>query len=416
MTDIMANTAKKSDKKSIEEAVNEFYKMKDRYETAYKEKFVNPLLKDRNLSKKEKRMEYVKLPKAECINCKRNVGTVFSITRPEVFTKRYIIKCGDATAPCPLNINIHQGFHITYENEINNSVKDIDKVKSEIIKEKYNMMFGYVGDDSAIQTFESLNTELKQSTSLAGSIIEKNILVNDNPDRAELLKKSVDVFGKEYVLQFKHMVKQYLEEDNENVVEEAVKFYKNEMMPRIKEIQDLKYQINIVEYDPEQMLYTLKQRKNSLYNLEYAFSNENKIVAFVKGSGPGLGPGTGVSKNKTLKVNKLGSKSKAKTRRSIILVEEPEEEEKEEEEEEKEEEEKHEEGEEKQEEYVYQPNSPDYVPNSPDYVPNSPEYNPTSPPEYVPNSPDYVPNSPEYNPTSPPDYVPNSPEYKPNSP
>jgi hypothetical protein len=389
MTDIMANTntAKKSDKKSIEEAVNEFYKMKDRYETAYKEKFVNPLLKDRNLSKKEKRMEYAKLPKAECINCKRNVGTVFSITRPEVFTKRYIIKCGDATAPCPLNINIHQGFHITYENEINNSLKEIDKVKSEIIKEKYNMMFGYVGDDSAIQTFESLNTELKQNTSLAGSIIEKNILVNDNPDRAELLKKSVDVFGKEYILQFKNMVKQFLEEDNENVVEEAVNFYKNEMMPRIKEIQDLKYQINMVEYDPEQMLYTLRQRKNSLYNLEYAFSNQDKIVAFVKGSGPG--PGTGVPKNKTLKVNKLGSKSKAKTRRSIILVEEPEEEEKEEEG-----------GEEKQEEYVYQPNSPDYVPNSPDYVPNSPDY--------VPNSPDYVPNSP--------DYVPNSPEYKPNTP
>ena len=404
MTDIMANTntntAKKSDKKTIEEAVNEFYKMKDRYETAYKEKFVNPLLKDRNLSKKEKRMEYAKLPKAECINCKRNVGTVFSITRPEVFTKRYIIKCGDATAPCPLNINIHQGFHITYENEINNSVKEIDKVKSEIIKEKYNMMFGYVGDDSAIQTFESLNTELKQNTSLAGSIIEKNILVNDNPDRAELLKKSVDVFGKEYVLQFKNMVKQFLEEDNENVVEEAVNFYKNEMMPRIKEIQDLKYQINMVEYDPEQMLYTLRQRKNSLYNLEYAFSNQDKIVAFVKGSGPGPGPGTGVPKNKTLKVNKLGSKSKAKTRRSIILVEEPEEEEKEGEKEE-------EGGEEKQEEYVYQPNSPDYVPNSPAYEPNSPDYVPNSP-DYVPNSPDYVPNSP--------DYVPNSPEYKPNTP
>jgi hypothetical protein len=396
MTDIMANTntntAKKSDKKSIEEAVNEFYKMKDRYETAYKEKFVNPLLKDRNLSKKEKRMDFAKLPKAECINCKRNVGTVFSITRPEVLARKYIIKCGDATAPCPLNINIHQGFHITYENEINNSVKEIDKVKSEIIKEKYNMMFGYVGDDSAIQTFESLNTELKQNTSLAGTIIEKNILVNDNPDRAELLKKSVDVFGKEYILQFKNMVKQFLEEDNENVVEEAVNFYKNEMMPRIKEIQDLKYQINMVEYDPEQMLYTLRQRKNSLYNLEYTFSNQDKIVAFVKGSGPG----TGVPKNKTLKVNKFGSKSKAKTRRSIILVEEPEEEEKEE------------------EEYVYQPNSPDYVPNSPDYVPNSPDYVPNSP-DYVPNSPDYVPNSPDYVPNSP-DYVPNSPEYKPNSP
>ena len=60
------------------DAINEFYKMKDKYESGYYEKYVNPIVKS-NQSKREKRVAYSKLPKHECINCKRNVGTIFTI-------------------------------------------------------------------------------------------------------------------------------------------------------------------------------------------------------------------------------------------------------------------------------------------------------------------------------------------------
>jgi len=356
MTDIMAEKAG-ADKIKTEEAVNEFYKMKDKYETSFKEKYLNPILKADNLSKREKKAEFAKLPKAECINCKRNVGTIFSITRSSDFYRKYVAKCGDVSEPCPLNINIHYGTNFTYETEINRFVEDIDRLKSAIIKEKYNMMFGYVQDEGAIQTFEELSKELKESSFLAGSIIEKNILVNDNPDKAELLRKSIDIFGKEYVLQFKQMIKQYIETGDELVVDEAVKFYKNEMMPRIKEIQELKYEINMVEFDPEKFIFSLRQRKNSLQNLEYTFNKENKVVAFVKGTGQ-----TGQMKNKTLK-NVPSVKSKNKTRKSIMLVEEEPE------------------SEVKPESQVEPQGSQEekageYVPNSPEYIPNSPEMEP----------------------------------------
>ena len=366
MTDIMAEKAG-TDKIKTEEAVNEFYKMKDKYETSFKEKYLNPILKADNLSKREKKAEFAKLPKAECINCKRNVGTIFSITRSSDFYRKYVAKCGDVSEPCPLNINIHYGTNFTYETEINRFVEDIDRLKSAIIKEKYNMMFGYVQDEGAIQTFEELSKELKESSFLAGSIIEKNILVNDNPDKAELLRKSIDIFGKEYVLQFKQMIKQYVETGDELVVDEAVKFYKNEMMPRIKEIQELKYEINMVEFDPEKFIFSLRQRKNSLQNLEYTFNKENKVVAFVKGTGQ-----TGQMKNKTLK-NVSSVKSKNKTRKSIMLVEEPESEPQVEPQVEPQSESQGAQ-EEKAGEYV--PNSPEYFANSPKYVPNSPEMEP----------------------------------------
>jgi hypothetical protein len=359
MTEQRMTEQRMKDKNNVFESINDFYKMKDKYETGFKEKYINPLLKAKNSSKREKRMAFSKLPKPECINCKRPVGTVFSISHdPGEFNRKYIAKCGDSNDPCPLNINIIYGTRLTYENETNKYETEIDILKKNIIKEKYNMIFGYIDEQKAIEKFDEFTSELKDSTLLAGNIIEKNILVNDNPEKTELLKRAIDIFGKEYVLQFKNMMKQYDDTGNELLVNEAVAFYKNEMMPRIKEIQDLKYEINSVEYDYEQAMFVLYQRKNSLQNLEYSYSSEDKVVAFVKGTKES----SIKSKSKTLKMGKKGTSSKSKTRKAVILVEEDIEEEEQEQKEEQEEQK-----EEEQEEEEYAPNSPAYAPNSPEF-------------------------------------------------
>jgi len=43
------------------EAINEFYRLKDKYETSYYEKYVKPIVNSRK-SKREKRIDYSKLP------------------------------------------------------------------------------------------------------------------------------------------------------------------------------------------------------------------------------------------------------------------------------------------------------------------------------------------------------------------
>ena len=112
MTEQRMTEQRMKDKINVFESINNFYKMKDKYETGFKEKYINPLLKAKNTSKREKRMAFAKLPKPECINCKRPVGTVFSITHdPTDFNRKYIAKCGDLNDPCPLNINIIYGIH-----------------------------------------------------------------------------------------------------------------------------------------------------------------------------------------------------------------------------------------------------------------------------------------------------------------
>ena len=69
---------KKTQTLTVIEAINEFYSLKDKYETEYK-KDVLKIVKMRNISNKDKRLLFSKLPKPACINCKEHVGTIFTI-------------------------------------------------------------------------------------------------------------------------------------------------------------------------------------------------------------------------------------------------------------------------------------------------------------------------------------------------
>jgi hypothetical protein len=93
----------------IKEALNEYFKLKNKYETqimANKKKIINKNF----LSKREKKEEYKKL-KPKCINCKRPGGTLFtSIYIPETDTsesyRELSAVCGIISDPCNLNITI----------------------------------------------------------------------------------------------------------------------------------------------------------------------------------------------------------------------------------------------------------------------------------------------------------------------
>ena len=132
------------------EGINEFYKLKDKYETVYYEKYVKPIIIS-NQSKREKRVAYSKLPKHECINCKRNVGTIWDIKcvyKDDI--KYYKAKCGDLEAPCPLDIQINYGIREDMNKFIKTGLGYIDEIKLNIIKEKNNVIF-FDGSNDAIQ-------------------------------------------------------------------------------------------------------------------------------------------------------------------------------------------------------------------------------------------------------------------------
>ena len=261
------------------EAINEFYRLKNKYENEYYEKYVKPIIRS-NKSKREKRVEFSRLPKHECINCKRNVGTIFTITsNVKKLIKKFKAKCGDIENPCPLDIDIDYSFRVKMDKEIINGLSNIEEIKLDIIKEKNNAIFF---KKNVIDIFNDLTEHLKIETENTGVIIETNIIRNDNPEKKILIKQTIDDFGKGYILPFKRMVKEFDETNNELILNDAVKFYINEMIPKLNEIIKLKYNVNMVEFDETNNNYKLIQLPNSLESNEYFYSTD-KVIKFIRG-------------------------------------------------------------------------------------------------------------------------------------
>lgn len=276
----MDKTDKINNTISAIEAINEFYRFKDKYERGYNEKYVTPIVKSKKTNK-DKRIAYSKLPKPECINCKRNVGTIFTIHNDkEEDIRKFIAKCGDITDPCPLNIQINSSFRDNLNTIIITGSKSIEKIKLDIIKEKNNALFF---NKDVVSSFEKITSTLKTETENVGFAIETNILRNNNPEKYALIKKNNDEFGKGFLLPFKQMIANYMDTNNENVLNNAVKFYVDEMIPKLKQIQEMTYEVNFVEYNPTDKIYNLIQYENSLENNEFFVKDDDKVVSFIKG-------------------------------------------------------------------------------------------------------------------------------------
>ena len=262
------------------EAINEFYILKDKYETSYYEKYVKSIVMS-SQTKKQKRVAFSRLPKNECINCKRNVGTIFTVKyNKSEYIRQFIAKCGDFQDPCPLDIQINYSARQTFSHDINFELNNVDKLKLEIIKEKNNALFF---NKDVIKLFEEITAELKDIMELTGQTIETNILRNDNPEKHALIKKTIDEFGKGCIMPFKKMIQEFNETNNELILNQAINFYINEMMPKLKDIQELKYEVNFVEYYPQEQLFKLIQMPTSLESNENTFKEDDKVVKFIRG-------------------------------------------------------------------------------------------------------------------------------------
>lgn len=318
----------KKEKVTINEILNEYYKLKSKYEDNYHDKYIKPILRSQGISKREKRIEFQKLPKPECINCKRNVGSIFTIKKDiQEYSRTFTAKCGNLDDPCPLNIVFDCTGRDELDKEILKHDNDIKEIKNKIISDKNTMMFGYIDQNKAIERFNIDTNELKEITEAAGFIMEINIQLNDNPVKKNLIKTNEDKFGIDYLLPFKSMIKEFEQTGKTEILNKAVKFYVDEMAPLAKTITNLKYEVSYVDFlekkdneDPTEKgdLYILVQKKNSIYSLEYTLYGNDEIKSFIKGT---KDFSKGKSKNKTKKNLEQIHKKTRKLRPDLDFVE-----------------------------------------------------------------------------------------------
>jgi len=256
---------------STTDAFNEYYKLKNKYESDYN-KDKQKIIKNKQMSWKEKRNEFKQL-KPKCINCKRPVGTIFSIKHsgePNDDFRELKAICGSLSEPCTLNININAGVTYNMMEHIKELEKDIENYKNEIIEYKNKLLFGYTKTETAVENFDKIKEAINDTSFLLNINYEHLFDIVDNKITNETIAKLKEEV---YILinEIKMSIKKFDSTGNVQFIRDSVDIYVNQMGSKLKELLNLKYKVNLVEFDESEGVYRLIQKKTGIADLEDSY-------------------------------------------------------------------------------------------------------------------------------------------------
>lgn len=266
---------------NYKEAVNEYFKLKSKYETDIQNE-IKRISNKKSLTKREKRSEF-KAFKPKCIECKRPVGTHFSTKYDKEKNYRVLTAfCGDIINPCGLRIVINSGRGLdSYLDVVTDVEKSIQENKNNLIQDKNDLLFGYITTEEALNNFEFLKKEISEFTnSYSFHLGELNDIIN-NKEEKEILDKNQET---SYLLmdEIKELMDKFNKTENQQFVKDAVEIYVNQLQPLLKKIRETKYSSNRVEL--ENNIYYLTQEKFTIEDIESA-GVLPEVLEFHLGSG-----------------------------------------------------------------------------------------------------------------------------------
>jgi hypothetical protein len=249
------------------DAINEYFKLKSIFEneiSVRKKKIMN----NPSLSKREKRMEYLKfMPK--CVNCKKpsKKGTLFSsVLNPETENeggyRKYSVKCGNLVDPCNLDIEIHLGENEPLDKLIQNIRDEIKVYKNKIIDDKNRLLFGLITTETALENFDLNKSYINELTSVYEMYLDHWTKIIDNPDNKIKLDEML-ILSYENIHKIKDYIKKMNENDDMQFAVDAANIYTRTLKPLLDKIRLLKYKENIVYHDEYDSKCKLIQRPYS---------------------------------------------------------------------------------------------------------------------------------------------------------
>jgi hypothetical protein len=271
---------KELEKRKFNDGLNEYFRYKDKYESLIK-KEKTQIINMEGLSWKEKRIEFMKI-KAKCINCKRPVGSVFSI-KVEKDGRHLIALCGDRKDPCPFHIDINLGLVENIRENLNSDEKTLNEYKRDIIFDKNDMLFGYITEEEAVEKFDTIKEQVSELTKIHEFTLQTYLGVVDNEEKkSELEKLQLEFYNN--LDNFNSMINQYNSTKNNQLIIDAVDLYVKTMQPRAAEIMNKKYNYSRVEYNEDDNTFHLIQTLISHEKLEWDLSeNGQKVIKFKTG-------------------------------------------------------------------------------------------------------------------------------------
>ena len=161
---------------TFNDAINNYYKLKNNYETPYKN-LVDSLVKNKILTiedKKKKISQY----KNKCLNCNSLGGSIFKQENNVL-----IAQCGNEDNPCRLDIRLQKGQYKNIYNIMNELNTNINDNKIATIKIKYDFLFGFTSVSSTVSDFNILKTALVEEVKKYQDIFSKYLEIMNNEEK-----------------------------------------------------------------------------------------------------------------------------------------------------------------------------------------------------------------------------------------
>ena len=252
---------------AADNAIYEYYALKSKYDG-----IVNKTIKkirEEDLTKKQKRRKFQQL-KHKCLKCKRVVNTKFSTTDGKLKAV-----CGDSLNPCSLNIEIELAQTMDVKDTLSKLKFQKSTNQANIIKNKFDLLFGYISEENALETFNELMTDIKE---LNISITAVNSAFNEVTDE-ETHAKEVDelkITYYKYINTIKHNIKLFHTTSNYQHIIDIIELYQNDLQPIIAEIRNKQYSESYVLYDDNN--FNLIQIPSNLIN-PTVLIKESKVIS-----------------------------------------------------------------------------------------------------------------------------------------
>jgi len=253
----------------INEAINQFYKLKSEYDDRYK-KFIQSIINNKSLSKNEKQKKMATYKK-KCVVCGKEGGSIFDINEDTL-----LARCGNPLKPCGFHIDIKRGNYISLHEAVDGFEEDINNDKISIIKNKLDLLFGYQDFEIMKSRFEKQKELFEENSSIYREELKRlKDVQNNSMKKLEVKKQNLDI----YVLieKIKQLIKDYNTNLKDSYIKDIIMLYNDDLVPLLKKNISSKYDVNRIDYDGEDKTYHLVQKKYGLNDVMDVISDPEVI-------------------------------------------------------------------------------------------------------------------------------------------
>jgi hypothetical protein len=271
----------------VEEGTKNYYILKSKYEKKYNTAIKNIRRSGLSLEQKKEKAKNIKI---KCIGkkCSSTQGSIFTIK-----DNHLLANCGDIDNPCDLNIDIYRGNYLYLPTILKQVETDLENVKTTIVTLKLEILFALSNEETISEEFEKFKKkylELEQIIANLNSIVIDNNMIEINQPIAgndqqilkdEFIKLEMIKLGN-LINEFRAIIKEAQLETSVSSIpffSDAIQKYINKIIPLLKNIQTLKYDIQKIVEEGE--TFKLIQIKTSLYKNEVELES-GKIISYNK--------------------------------------------------------------------------------------------------------------------------------------